>query len=57
LNQEPDDNSKIIEFATKTKGATFPVLGKLECDNREKTHPLYQYLKSSIDGGLFGSGE
>ena len=55
-NQEPAENSDIFEFATKTKGATFPVFGKLECDNGEKTHPLYKYLKSSLDGGLLGQG-
>ncbi len=31
-------------------------MGKLECDNGDMTHPLYKYLKSSIDGGILGSG-
>jgi glutathione peroxidase len=39
----------------KNKGVTFPVLGKLECDKGDDTHPLYHYLKASIPG-WFGSG-
>lgn len=31
-------------------------MGKLECDNGEATHPLYQYLKSNTSGGLLGQG-
>ena len=38
------------------KGVTFPVLGKLECDNYDKTHPLYKYLKASLPGGILGTG-
>ncbi len=38
------------------KHASFPVLGKLECDNKDLTHPLYKFLKSSIDGGILGQG-
>jgi len=53
--QEPGTNKEILEFA-KGKGATFPILGKLECDNGDKTDPLYQYLKSSVTGGLLGQG-
>lgn len=54
--QEPEDNNHILSFAREVKQATFPILGKLECDNREKTHPLYVFLKSSLSGGLLGSG-
>jgi glutathione peroxidase len=32
------------------------VLGKLECDNGDSTHPLYKYLRNSLDGGVFGQG-
>mmetsp|Transcript_7923 Transcript_7923/g.13131 ORF Transcript_7923/g.13131 Transcript_7923/m.13131 type:complete len:118 (-) Transcript_7923:381-734(-) len=53
--QEPGTNAEISEFATR-RGATYPVLGKLECENREKTHPLYRYLKASLEGGLMGQG-
>eukprot|EP01040_Poterioochromonas_malhamensis_P000720 gene720-769_t len=54
--QEPAENLNILSFAREVKQATFPVLGKLECDNGEKTHPLYNFLKSSVSGGLLGSG-
>jgi len=54
--QEPEDNLQILSFARDEKHTTFPVLGKLECDNRENTHPLYQFLKSSLSGGILGSG-
>ena len=55
--QEPGSNEAISEFATK-KGATFPVFGKLECENKDPTltHPLYRYLKSNVPGGMLGDG-
>ena len=52
--QEPGSNEAIQAFAA-SRGATFPVLGKLECENGDKTHPVYAYLKDSISGWL-GSG-
>jgi glutathione peroxidase-family protein len=48
-SQEPGTNEEILAF-TKSQGVTFPVIGKLECDNGDKTHPVYQYLKSSVSG-------
>lgn len=54
--QEPAGNDDILLYARETKHATFPVLGKLECDNGAETHPLYKFLKSSIDGGILGNG-
>jgi glutathione peroxidase len=54
--QEPASNNDILSFARETKHATFPVLGKLECDNGDKTHPLYKFLKSSLSGGILGNG-
>eukprot|EP01036_Dinobryon_divergens_P025216 gene25216-33742_t len=53
--QEPGSNSDIQQFA-KSKGATFPVFGKLQCDSGKKTHPLYQYLMGSLPGGILGQG-
>ena len=50
--QEPGSNVEIQEFA-RNKGATFPVLGKLEV-NGPGEDPLYTYLKSK-KGGLLGS--
>ena len=44
-----------MKFA-QDKGATFPVLGKLECDNGDATNPLYVYLKGSLPNGLLGGG-
>lgn len=54
--QEPGTDNEILSYAREVKEATFPILGKLECDNGEKTHPIYNYLKTSLDGGLLGQG-
>jgi glutathione peroxidase len=54
-SQEPGTNAEILEFA-KGKGAEYPILGKVQCDNGDKTHPVYQYLKASLDNGLVGRG-
>lgn len=51
--QEPGTNEEILAFA-KSKGATFPVLGKVECENGAATHPVYKYLKSVLDNGMLG---
>ena len=53
--QEPGTNEQIQNFA-KGRGSTFKVMGKLECDNHAKTHPLYQFLMASVSGGLVGRG-
>lgn len=45
--QEPGTNVDIQKFA-KSKGATFQILGKLECENGKKTHPLYKFLRTNI---------
>lgn len=52
--QEPGPNKQIEEFGQK-KNATFPILGKLECENGSKTHPLYQMLRKSVDSGVVDS--
>lgn len=54
-SQEPGSNDQIQDFI-KARGITFKVLGKVECDNGAKTAPIYQYLKSSLGGGILGSG-
>jgi glutathione peroxidase len=51
--QEPGTNSEIAAFAAG-KGATFPILGKLECENGEQTAPLYQFLRNSLYAGVLG---
>eukprot|EP01038_Epipyxis_sp_PR26KG_P007933 gene7933-10766_t len=45
LFQESGSNDQIAQFANK-KGATFPIFGKMECENGSSTHPLYKFLKS-----------
>ena len=48
--QEPKDNASIAAFAA-SKGATFPMFEKVECDNGGKTCPLYSGLINSKVGG------
>ncbi len=54
--QEPGTNAEIKEFAKETFNVSFPLLGKLECENGEETHPIYQYLRNSLPNGIFGQG-
>lgn len=51
--QEPGTNAEVLEFA-KSKGATFPILGKVDCENSLKTDPFFMYLRSSIPNGITG---
>lgn len=51
--QEPGTNADIQAFAAK-KGATFTILGKVECENGIKTHPLWSYLRESVPAGILG---
>lgn len=51
--QEPGTNAEILEFA-RQKGASYPIFGKLECDNDPITDPLYKFLKSSLSVGFLG---
>ena len=53
--QEPGSNEDICQFA-KNKGASFPIFDKLDCSGKDGSHPLYQYLTNTIDGGIiFGT--
>lgn len=54
-NQEPGTNAEIQAFV-KDRGVTFNVMGKLECDNGEQTHPLYKYLKDNGGSSILGKG-
>lgn len=54
--QEPKNNDEIFGFA-QSKGARFPVFGKLDCVGSERSHPLYQYLSRKIGGGIIGLGD
>ncbi|RYH28326.1 hypothetical protein EON65_12645 [archaeon] len=38
----------------QSKGAKFPILGKLECENGSNTHVVYQFLRASLSGGILG---
>jgi len=51
--QEPGDNATCQAFAVRRK-ATFPMMGKIHCENGNKTHPLYVFLKNSLPGELCG---
>jgi glutathione peroxidase len=51
--QEPGTNLEVASFAS-SKGATFPLFGKVECENYDKTHPLFQFLRNSLSGGILG---
>jgi glutathione peroxidase len=53
--QEPGSNTEVVAFA-KGKGAKYPIMGKLECENAEETAPFYKFLRASISNGLFGQG-
>lgn len=55
-NQEPGTNKEIQKFA-RLQGATFRVMGKLECENGKKTHPLFKFLRSTIPTDKNGPGE
>jgi len=47
-NQEPLSNEKIKNFCTSTYNVTFPIFSKIEV-NGNNTHPLYKFLKSSME--------
>jgi glutathione peroxidase len=49
--QEPEGEEKIKEFCETSFGTTFPLFAKVEV-NGAGTHPLYQYLKTSLPGIL-----
>ncbi|MDX2097999.1 MAG: glutathione peroxidase [Leptolyngbyaceae cyanobacterium bins.59] len=51
--QEPGTEAEIQSFCSRTYNVTFPLFAKIDV-NGDKTHPLYQYLKSS-QKGLFGT--
>jgi len=53
FHQEPLENTGIQDYV-RGKGATFPVLGKLACEEGRKSAPLYLYLRDYLSGGLLG---
>ena len=50
-SQEPGTEKEIQNFCRVNFGVTFPMFSKINV-NGEKTHPLYQYLKSEQPGIL-----
>jgi len=47
LNQEPDSESKILEFCDGMYGVTFDLFGKVEIRG-VNAHPLYKHLENQI---------
>jgi glutathione peroxidase len=50
-HQEPGTEAEIKEFCSLTYGVKFPMFAKIKV-NGPDTHPLYEYLKSSLPGIL-----
>lgn len=54
FGNELESNEEIDQQLINKFKVTFPVFGKLECQNGLFTHPLYKYLSRSVDNGLLG---
>ncbi|MFK7787691.1 MAG: glutathione peroxidase [Crocinitomicaceae bacterium] len=52
--QEKGNSDEIQEFCQVNYGVSFPMFEKIEV-NGKSAHPIYQYLKSELSGGLLGS--
>ena len=50
-NQEPGTEEEIVSFCRKNYGVSFPIMEKIEV-NGDKTHPVYEFLKSQKSGML-----
>jgi glutathione peroxidase len=50
-HQEPGTEAEIKQFCSVTYGVGFPLFAKIKV-NGPDTHPLYEYLKSSLPGIL-----
>lgn len=49
--QEPGTSDEIQNFCEKNYSVTFPIFKKIEV-NGSNTHPLYEFLKSTVPGFL-----
>jgi glutathione peroxidase len=49
--QEPGTSDEIQNFCEKNYSVTFPIFEKIEV-NGSNTHPLYEFLKSTVPGFL-----
>jgi len=53
-NQESGSSEDIKEFCEVNYGVSFPLFEKIEV-NGKNAHPIFQFLKSELSGGIFGS--
>ncbi|SMG11898.1 glutathione peroxidase [Marivirga sericea] len=53
-NQESGDSKEIQEFCQVNYGVSFPIFEKVEV-NGKNAHPVFNYLKSHLKGGILGS--
>ena len=52
--QESGTADEIEEFCQVNYGVTFPLFEKIEV-NGVNTHPIFEFLKSNVSNGIFGS--
>lgn len=52
-HQEPGSSDEIQEFCQVNYGVSFPIFEKVDV-NGKAAHPVFNYLKSKLSGGLFG---
>lgn len=50
-HQEPGTEAEIKDFCSLTYGVSFPMFAKIKVNGAD-SHPLYEYLKSSLPGIL-----
>lgn len=51
FKQDPEENTKIQQFASDTYGVTFPLFEKIKITGKDK-HPLYEHLTKAKPGLL-----
>lgn len=52
--QESGSSDEIQEFCQRNYGVSFPMFEKVNV-NGANAHPIFQYLKSKLSGGILGS--
>lgn len=53
-HQEKGSSDDIKEFCQVNYGVSFPMFEKIKVNGKD-AHPIYNYLKSKLSGGLLGS--
>ena len=53
-NQESGSSEEIEEFCQVNYGVSFPLFEKIEVNGKNEHH-IFKYLKSKLNGGIFGS--